>query len=304
MRSILGGLCLRRALRSPRPGVRVGFAVTWFVLGALVALGCGIEESREVDVGRDSGAVDVRVAAASNFALPLRELSRAFSKETGLRVEASTASTGKLYAQIRAGAPFDVFLSADAARAEQLVADGLADADSLRRYATGSLVLVAHVDRVSPGEVRQTRSPTPSHTPPDCLAPLLSGHTAPDSALALANPDTAPYGRAARQTLERLGLWEGLRGRLVRGENVSQALQFVDTGNAAAGFVARSQFVAYRGDRLSTCAWSVPTSLHAPIEQKMVVLTRSASRPAALAFARFMASDEAARILRESGYTP
>ena len=241
----------------------------------------------------------MRVAVASNFAAPMRDLTAAFQAETAFTLASSAASTGKHYAQIRAGAPFDVFLAADAERPRRLVEEGLAVAGSLHRYATGQLVLVAHRDAVAAGA-----GPTamPHETLPACMAAVLDAAGRSGRPLAFAQPDTAPYGRAARETLERLGLWSRLAPRAVRGTNVSQALQFVVSGNASAAFVSRAQRLAAEGERLSPCEWDVPAELHAPIDQMMVVLAASADREAVRAFVRFMRSDAAARIVRDWGY--
>jgi molybdate transport system substrate-binding protein len=274
------------------------------------------------DRGRDASTNPsgrVRVAVASNFLRPMRLLARAFQAETGVGVVQSAASTGKLYAQIRAGAPFDVFLAADAERPERLVEEGLAHRSSLRRYATGRLVLIAHANAAnsaqSPG-APDTREGAPHEAPlageattrddalPPCLDRILGGDAGPRRPVAIANPATAPYGRAARQTLQRLGLWTSLAPHLVRGENVAQTLHFVESGNAAAGFVAASQLIDRAGVPISSCRWAVPEALHDPIEQRMVVLERAVGRPEVEAFARFMASEPAARIIRAAGYAP
>lgn len=232
----------------------------------------------------------------------MRDLTAAFHARTAFRLASSAASTGKHYAQIRAGAPFDVFLAADADRPRRLVEEGLAVPESLYRYATGRLVLVAHRDAVAAAAVAAAASP--HDTLPPCLAGVLDAAGRDGRPLAFAQPDTAPYGRAARETLERLGLWSRLAPRAVRGTNVSQALQFVASGNASAAFVSRAQRLAAPGERLSRCEWDVPAALHAPIEQEMVVLKASADREAVRAFARFLRSDAAARIIRDWGYAP
>ena len=221
----------------------------------------------------------------------MNALAAVFENETGFSVKISSASTGKLYAQITRGAPFDVFLSADHARPARLVAEGLADQGSLRTYARGQLVMVAHVS-MTPEE----NSPEPS---PSCERLLRSKRV---RHLAIANPRTAPYGLAAQQTLERVEAWEGVRSKLVRGENISQTFQFVESGSAQAGFIAESQLRSYSGRNLASCRWHVPAENHQPIEQKMVVLGKSVGKPAVSAFQAFLGSDRATSIILDSGY--
>lgn len=221
------------------------------------------------------------VAVASNFAGTLHHLAERFEKMGGHKIRISSASTGKLYAQIKNGAPFDVFLSADETHADLLVQAGRADASRTAIYARGKLVFISNI--ASEGECRNALSdPRLKH-------------------LAIANPDTAPYGAAARQVMERLGVWNKLQAKLVLGENITQTLQFVTSTSANAGFVAKSTLV---GEHVvvRACEWAVPDALYSPINQKMVVLNRSKGGPAVSAFWRFMQSAEAAAIIRDSGY--
>lgn len=222
------------------------------------------------------------VAVAANFAEALRQLQPAFEQQSGHTLRISSASTGILYAQIRHGAPYDVFLAADRERPELLIEAGLVEAASAFVYARGRLVLWSarpgFVDRE--GEVLRTG--TFEH-------------------LALANPRTAPYGAAAVQVLERLGLAGALAGRLVTGESVGQAWHFVVSENAELGFVALSQPIA--AGRLDDGShWLVPQDLYAPIEQMAVLLTTSREKPAPRALMEFLRSDLAIATIEELGY--
>jgi molybdate transport system substrate-binding protein len=230
-----------------------------------------------------SAAGEVHAAVAASFAEPARELAAEFERRTGHRVLLSTGSTGKLYAQIAHGAPFEVFLAADAERPRRLEAEGLAVAGSRFPYALGRLALW---------------SPQPGRVDPAgrVLAEGSFRH------LAMANPKTAPYGAAARAVLERLGLWERLSPRVVQGEDVGQAYQFVASGGAELGFLALAQIVA-AGEEAGGSRWIVPTSLHPPIEQQAVLLARGADDPAAKAFLGFLRGPSGRALVERSGYS-
>jgi molybdate transport system substrate-binding protein len=227
-------------------------------------------------------ADEARAAVASNFLQACEALAEDFHARTGHRLRISSASTGKLYAQIRAGAPFDILLSADAQTPRRLVAEGLAEAESVHDYALGRLVLWSRdPDRINDGE-----------------ALLRGGDIA---RLAIANPALAPYGAAAREVLERLGRWEALQPALVRGENVGQAMQFVATGAAPLGLLPRSQVQeAERQARGS--GWEIPADWHAPIVQSAVLLDRGRDNPAARAFSDYLRSAPARAIVLSYGY--
>lgn len=228
--------------------------------------------------GVAGGAGEVHAAVAANFARPLEEIGAAFEKATGHRVISSPGSTGKLHAQIKNGAPFDVFLAADAERPRLLEEEGSAVTGSRFTYALGRLVLWS----AKPGFV-------------DGTGKVLGGKGYKH--LAIANPKTAPYGAAARQTLEKLGLWNRVSPRIVQGEDVGQTFQFVVTENAELGFVALSQLEGQAGSR-----WLVPADLHAPIEQQAVLLARGRDNPAARAFLEFLKGKEGRAIVERSGY--
>ncbi|AAZ97236.1 molybdenum ABC transporter, periplasmic binding protein [Thiobacillus denitrificans ATCC 25259] len=227
-------------------------------------------------------AAEVQVAVASNFIAPMRAVAAGFERSTGHRVRLAFGATGKFYAQIRNGAPFDVLLAADDTTPAKLEREGRAVADSRFTYAIGRLALWS----AKPGFV-------------DVEGAVLE--LGRYRRLAIANPRLAPYGAAAVEVLERRGLLARLRPRLVQGENIAQTYQFVASGNAELGFVAASQvFVDGRLGRGS--AWVVPQALHAPIRQDAVVLARGRDNPAARALIDYMKQDEARAIIRAHGY--
>ena len=220
----------------------------------------------------------VRAAVAANFTAAAREIGAAFEEATGDSVLFSFGSTGQLYAQITQGAPFDVFLAADQERPERAERERLAVPGSRRTYALGRLVLFS----AEPGRVQG----------PDALRePGLRR-------IALANPALAPYGRAALEVLRALGLETRLQDHQVIGTNVSQAHQFVRTGNAELGFLALSQVTLHPGGS----RWLVPDKLHSPIRQQAVLLEPGRNNPAAARFLDFLASAASLAILRRHGY--
>lgn len=231
--------------------------------------------------GHRAFAATATVAVATNFARPLEALTAAFRARTGHDLVVSSGATGKLYAQIREGAPFDVFLAADEEKPTALVEQGLARPESRFTYAEGRIVLWSSDARGAA----------------DCRALLDTG----TGKIALANPAMAPYGVAAGQTLRALGLSNAIQGRLVLGENIGQAFAFVETGNAIAGFVALAQMVDRPTDGKG-CRWDVPASMHEPIAQQAVLLTRGADNEAARAFLDFLQGDEAKAVIRGFGY--
>ncbi|MDX1458684.1 MAG: molybdate ABC transporter substrate-binding protein [Marinobacter sp.] len=223
---------------------------------------------------------EVRLAIATNFHDAAERLAAQFTETTGHNSRISYGSTGKLYAQIHHGAPFDVFLAADEERPRLLEEKGSGVPGTRFTYAVGQLVLW---------------SPDP-HAFEDPIAFLSNNDL---RRLAIANPATAPYGLAAQQTLEHLGLWETLANRLVRGESIAQTFQFVATGNAKAGFVALAQL---RDDQYSGARWDVPARNHDPIAQQAILLERGHDNEAARAWLDFLGSSEAQDIIRQYGY--
>jgi molybdate transport system substrate-binding protein len=224
-------------------------------------------------------ADEIRVAVASNFRDAMIEAAAVYEAGGSHRVTLIFGSTGKHFAQIVNGAPYDLLFAADRERPERLEQTGRAIEGSRFTYAIGRLALW---------------SPRPGWVDEGGRVLQHAGFRH----LAMANPELAPYGIAARETLQSLGYWETLRGRLVLGENVAQALQFVDSGGAELGFVAWPQLIASR--RADTGSyWLVPESLHAPIAQQAVQLTdKAASRD----FLVFMQSPAARAIIRDNGY--
>lgn len=224
----------------------------------------------------------VPVAVASNFAAPVASLATAFTQQTGHRLQVSTGASGKFYAQISNGAPFEVFLSADSEKPAQLERAGLAVAGSRFTYAIGKLVLWS----ADPGRV-------------DAEGQVLT--SGQFDKLAIANAKTAPYGEAAMQTLVALKLTASVAPKLVMGENINQTYQFVASGNAPLGFVALSQ--VQRDQRLvAGSAWLVPATLYAPIRQDAVLLKRGEAHLAAREFLQFLRSSVATQIIRSYGY--
>ena len=228
-------------------------------------------------------ADEVQVAVASNFTAPMERIAADFERVTGHRALLSFGATGKFYAQIKNGAPFGVFLAADAKTPARLVAEGDAVADSRLTYAFGHLVLWS----------------TQEGTVDDQGAVLKTGDF---RHLAIANPKTAPYGAAAIEVLTKLDLLEKLQPRFVTGENIGQAHQFVASGNAELGFVALSQVVV-DGRLTKGSAWLVPGNLYSPIQQDAVILTQAADNPAAQALADYLKGAAARGIMLTYGYS-
>lgn len=227
-------------------------------------------------------AGEVQVAVAANFTAPAQRVAAEFERDTGHRALLSFGASGRFYAQIKNGAPFAVFLSADEATPLRLEAEGAAVPGSRFTYAIGRLALWS----AQPGRV-DTEG-----------AVLQRGNFAH---LAIANPKTAPYGAAAVEVLAALGVLEGLKPKLVQGENIAQAQQFVASGNAELGFVALSQ--VWRDGKLSEgSVWVVPTRLHAPIRQDAVLLLAGRDKPAAQALLSYLKGDKARALIRSFGY--
>ena len=239
-----------------------------------------------VPVSHASGAPErqsINVAVASNFSAAFENLATAFEADYGYTVQAISASSGKLYAQISNGAPFDIFLSADRERPLRLETAGLGVTNQRFTYAIGRLVLWSR----DPGLANR-----------DCEQVLKNLSF---NRLAIANPVIAPYGDASRQFLENIGLWAAVSERLVVGENITQALQFTASGGASLGLVAASQLVDSRLPE-TTCRWSVPTNMYEPIEQQAVLLSRAAENRVAADFIEFLQSGVAREVIQRHGY--
>jgi molybdate transport system substrate-binding protein len=255
-------------------------------LAALLALAGGACAAGGSAADADADHTSVTVAAASDLQFALRELIDEFETVApGVRVEAVFGSSGNLVGQIRNGAPFDVFVSADIAYARDVEAAGLAEPGSTRRYAIGALALWV-----------------PDGSPLDVKSRGLEALTDPAAArIAIANPEHAPYGRAAVAAMQAAGVYDTVRDRLVLGENVSQAAQFVESGSADVGIVALSIVRAPTLDGVGTFA-EVPTELYPPIEQGVVVLDRATDRAAAESFVAFVLSDAGRPVLGRYGF--
>jgi molybdate transport system substrate-binding protein len=228
-------------------------------------------------------ADEVRVAVAANFSAPAQKIAAAFEHDTGHTVKLSFGATGQFYAQIEAGAPFDVLLAADQATPGKLVAEGKGLAGTRQTYAVGKLVLWSADPALVDADGAVLKSGTWKH-------------------LAVADAKLAPYGAAARQTLAALQLADALQPRVVTAENIGQAYQFVATGNAELGFVALGQVQPPDGAKVPGSMWIVPQSLYTPLKQDVVVLAATPSRAAATAFAAYLASDKAHEISQAYGY--
>ena len=223
-------------------------------------------------------AAEINVAVAANFTEPAKEIATAFNQKTGHTAVLSFGASGQFYSQITQGAPFQVFLSADTARPQKLVDDGLAVPDSRFTYAIGKLVLWSKTPGLVQGE-----------------ATLKAAAFAK---LSICNPAAAPYGAAAVEAMKALGVYEALQPKLVEGATITQAYQFVETGNAELGFVALSQLAANEaGSR-----WLVPQQLYTPIRQDAVLLKNGTDNEAASAFIAFLKSAEARAIIEKYGY--
>ncbi|KKB85679.1 molybdate ABC transporter substrate-binding protein [Devosia limi DSM 17137] len=215
------------------------------------------------------------VAVAANFTAVAEELAPLFKAETGHDVTYSFGATGQLYAQISQGAPFEVFLAADDERPPKAVADGFGVDGTVFTYAIGALALYSTVLEVTDGKA------------------ALEG---PFDKIAIADPATAPYGRAAVEALAAMGLHEAITPKLVTGENISQTLQFVESGNAELGFVAASQVIG------KDSVWIVPADLYEPIRQDAVLLRTGAENPVALSYVEFLKGDKARAVITAAGY--
>jgi len=233
--------------------------------------------------GLGSQAAEVQVAVAANFSGTMKVLSQVFEQESGHQARIITGATSKFYAQIKNGAPFQVLLSADTQTPLLLEQEGFVVPGSRFTYAVGRLVLWSKrpdfVD--AQGDVLRTKR---------------------FKRLAIADPRLAPYGAAAMQVLERMGVMVQVKDRIVQGDSVAQAYQFAASGNAELGLIASSQWVV-NGQPMAGSSWLVPESLHSPLRQDAVLLTSGQANPAAIALMLFLQSPRARAVMREHGYT-
>lgn len=226
-------------------------------------------------------AEPVLVAVAANFLPPFREVALEFEKTTGHTLRVVSGSSGNFYTQIQNGAPFDVFFSADNERPKKLEDEGLGVKDTRFTYAIGRIVLwSANADLIKGEETLRAKN---------------------FKRLAIANPKNAPYGVAAMQALQKLELWDHLQPQIVMGESIGQTMGFIESGNAQVGFVALSQVmdpkVKGKGSH-----WHVPTHLHEPIQQDVILLTKGKENPAAKDLLQFIGGPQAKAIIERYGY--
>lgn len=229
-----------------------------------------------------ASAEEVQVAVAANFTAPMQVIAAAFEKDTGHKAQLAFGSSGKFYAQIKNGAPFQVFLSADDKIPAKLEQEGIAVAGTRFTYAIGQLALWSAQEGVVDSQGAVLKQGGYAH-------------------LAIANPKLAPYGAAAVAVLQNLALFDAVQSKLVQGENIAQTYQFVASGNAEIGFVALSQ-VFKDGKLIKGSAWIVPSKLHAPIRQDAVILMNGKNNAAAKALMLYLKSDKAKAVMRAYGY--
>ncbi len=238
-----------------------------------------------LSIGAEAGQVTAAIAA--NFAGTVKELKPLFERASGHRLVTSLASSGTLFAQIHNGAPYDVFLSADEQRPQQLIRDGLAVADSAFIYASGQLVLWSNETELIDPQGNILRN---AHWPKKDIRHI-----------ALANPKTAPYGRAAMETLRTMQLVEPTKAYRITGQNIAQTFQFVASSNAQLGFIAETQLLSLTKSERGSY-WRVPKEMHKPIQQMAVLLNRGRENSAAQDFLKFLQSPQAQSIIRGQGY--
>jgi molybdate transport system substrate-binding protein len=227
----------------------------------------------------------VRVAAAADLKFAMEELGKEFENETGTKIEVSYGSSGNFFSQLQNGAPFDLFFSADVAYPKKLEAQGFVEPGTLREYALGRIVIWmpndSSVDLAKEGW--------------NALLDLRVHK------IALANPELAPYGRAAASALQKAGIYGQVKAKLVYGENISQAAQFVQSGNAQAGIIALS--LALSPGMKDGKMWEIPSEMHPRIEQGAALLKNARNRSAALAFLNFVKSASGVKILEQRGFS-
>lgn len=227
-------------------------------------------------------ADEVQVAVAANFTAPIQAIAKDFEKDTGHTLVAAYGATGQFYAQIKNGAPFDVFLAADDTTPQKLEAEGESVKGSRFTYAIGTLALWSAKDGYVDAKGEVLKKNQYQH-------------------LSIANPKAAPYGLAATQVLAKLGLTDATKAKLVEGQNITQAFQFVSTGNAELGFVALSQI--YKDGKVGNgSAWIVPAELHDPIRQDALILNKGKDSAAAKALVEYLKGPKAAAVIKAYGY--
>jgi molybdate transport system substrate-binding protein len=229
-------------------------------------------------------ADEIQVAVAANFSAAAQKIAAQFEHDTGHVVKLSFGATGKFYAQIESGAPFDVLLAADQATPSKLVTEGKAVPATLHTYAIGKLVLWSADPALVDARGEVLKSDKWKH-------------------LAVADAKLAPYGQAAKETLAQLKLTDAVQARVVTAENIGQAYQFVQTGNAELGFVALGQVQPPDGSKAPGSMWRVPDNLYTPIRQDAVVIAATKVNKAATEFVDYLASDKARVVIKAYGYS-
>jgi len=226
-------------------------------------------------------ANEVSVAVAANFTAPIQKIATEFEKDTGHKLVASFGSTGKFYAQIKGGAPFEVLLAADEETPTKLINEKAAVAGSQFTYAIGKLVLWSSKPGVVDGKGEVLAKGSYEH-------------------ISLTNPKLAPYGVAGIEVMKALGAYDSQQGKIVMAENITQAYQFVSTGNAQLGFMALSQLL--KDGKIEGSSWIVPAKLYTPIRQNAVMLDKGRDKPAALAFIKYLKGDKSVAVIKSFGY--
>jgi molybdate transport system substrate-binding protein len=252
------------------------YFISLAIAAALVASGSGLRAQQQQTA--------LRVAAAADLQFALKDIAQQYERQTGRRVEITFGSSGNFFSQLKNGAPFDIFFSADVEYPTRLQQDNLIESNSLLKYAIGRIVVWM-----------------PADSKIDLAAQKWDALLDPTvQKIAIANPEHAPYGRAAVQTLKRAGLYEKVQSKLVYGENIAQAAQFVQSGNAQAGIIAFS--LAVSPAMKSGQRWEIPTDEYDPIEQAAVILKSAPDKEAARAFLAFVSSDAGRRTLENFGF--
>ncbi len=243
------------------------------LIALLIASLAGVASSVRAD--------EISVAVAANFTAPMQAIAAGFEKETGHKVLAAYGATGKFYAQIKNGAPFEVLLAADDETPARLIKENAAVAGSQFTYAIGKLVLWSAKPAIVDGAGAVLKNGGFDH-------------------LAIANPKLAPYGAAAVEVMKGLGVVESIQPKIVTGESIAQTHQFISTGNALLGFVALSQVL--KDGKIEGSSWIVPATLYSPIRQDAVILEKGRGKPAAQALMRYLKSDKARAVIQSFGY--
>jgi len=255
-----------------------GASLNRFILLSLLVVSFFYAASSHAQQDNNSTKTPLRIAVAANFTPVLKILLTDFTKKTGIKTQIISGASGAMFLQIKHGAPFDIFLSADSQRPKQLEQAGFALEDSRKTYATGQLALYSpNMDSLAHLSLEQLK------TPPKRFA--------------IANPDIAPYGKAAKETLEHLGLWETYENRLIKGINIGQTFMQLRSKSVADGIVAQSQLVL---NGLSGVA--IPSNYHQPIEQQLVIIKASKKHLQAKKLTEFLLSPSSQKLIVSYGY--